>query len=35
MADGSKAIGQTKRGTLVLQVGGWDMKLRASSLLKT
>jgi hypothetical protein len=27
MPDGSKAIGQTKRDTVVLQVGGWGMRL--------
>jgi hypothetical protein len=35
MPDGSKAIGQTKRDTLVLQGGGWGMRLTTSSLLKT
>jgi hypothetical protein len=30
MLGGSKAIGQTKRDTLVLQVGGWGMRMTAS-----
>jgi hypothetical protein len=35
MPDESKAIGQTKRDTVVLQVGGRGMRLITSSLLKT
>jgi hypothetical protein len=34
MMDVSKAIGQTKKDTLALQVGGEGMKLTASSLYK-
>jgi hypothetical protein len=31
----SKAVGQTKRDTLVLHVGGWGMRLTTSSQIKT
>jgi hypothetical protein len=35
MPDRSNVIGQTKRDTQVLQVGGWGMRLTTSSLLET
>jgi hypothetical protein len=35
MPDGSKAIDQTRRDTLALQIGGWGIRLITSSLLKT